>query len=37
VSLGRVDGVVATPSDQEVISALAASRRVPVPDVSPWR
>ena len=26
VSLGRVDGVVATPSDQEVISALAASR-----------
>ena len=34
VSLRRVDGVVATPSDQEVISALAASRRVPVPDVA---
>src|SRR5215210_6300935 len=34
VSLGRVDGVVATPSDQEVISVLAASRRVPVPDVA---
>ena len=34
VSLGRVDGVVTTTSDQEVISALAASRRVPVPDVA---
>src|SRR5215216_6675383 len=34
VSLGRVDGVVTTPADQEVISALAASRRVPVPDVA---
>src|SRR5215216_7128762 len=34
VSLRRVDGVVATPSDQEVIAALAASRRVPVADVA---
>jgi hypothetical protein len=34
VPLSGVDGVVATPSDQEVISALAASRRVPVLDVA---